>query len=168
VSGRGRYSDEDKAAVLAAYHANGGNLLRTAKETGVSRNTIRHWLEEAPPPDEVLQAATDAFVATAQAIRTTALDKLQAAVEAGDVKPRELITIIGVLDDKIVRSSGLPTSRTEHVGALPSRDELQLALEGAVKGMIADAERRDQEIIDAEYVVVPPPRALPAPARTTD
>ena len=164
MSGRSRYSDEDKAAVLAVYASNGGNLLRTAKETGVSRNTIRHWLEEAPPPDETLQAAVDAFVAEARSIRTIALEKLKGLVENDQVDARTLITVVGVLDDKVTRASGLPTSRTEHQNALPSREELKELLGTFVEVAVEAAEQRDSDIEDAEYVTVRQPQpALPQP-----
>jgi transposase-like protein len=163
MSGQSRYSDEDKAAVLAALAANGGNLLRTAKETGVSRNTIRHWVQEAPPPDETLQAAIDTFVSEATTVRNRALEKLKEAIESPDTKPRDLITIIGVLDDKVTRASGLPTSRTEHQNALPPREELKELLGTFVQVAVEAAEQRDSDIEDAAYVVVPQPRALPQP-----
>lgn len=164
MSGTSRYSDEDKARVLAVYAGNGGNLLRTSKETGVSRNTIRHWLEHSPPSEEALATASKEFVDKAENIRNMSLDLLEAYVREAQVKPRELITIIGVLDDKVVRASGLPTSRTENINTLPAREDLQHALEGAIGKMIQDAERRDAEIVDAEYVVVADqPRALPSP-----
>lgn len=164
MAGQSRYSDEDKAAVLAALAANGGNLLRTSKETGVSRNTIRHWVEEAPPPDETLQAAVDEFVTEAKGIRTKALEKLKGLVENDQVDARTLITIVGVLDDKVTRASGLPTSRTEHQNALPPREELKELLGTFVQVAVEAAEQRDSDIEDAEYVVVPQPRvALPQP-----
>jgi transposase-like protein len=166
MAGRSTYSPEDKAAVLAVLAANGGNIKRTARETGIAITTVRNWSRgnTAPPSDELVQAAVDEFVKSAERIREMALVKLEAAVESGEVKARDLITVIGVLDDKITRASGLPTQRTEHQHALPSREELQSVLGAAIGSMIEAAERRDGEIVeDAEYTVVPP-RALP-PAR---
>lgn len=161
MSGQSRYSDEDKAAVLAVYAGNGGNLLRTSRETGVSRNTIRHWITNAPPPPETLQAAVDDFVDDARSLRNVALSTLRDRI--AEATPRELITIVGVLDDKVVRASGQPTSRTEHVNALPDREALREVLEGFVSVAVAAAEQRDSDIEDAEYVVTPQPRALPSP-----
>jgi transposase-like protein len=40
---RKRYSDEEKAACLAALSANGGNIAKTAREVGVPRDTLRRW-----------------------------------------------------------------------------------------------------------------------------
>jgi hypothetical protein len=47
------YSDEEKAAALAALKANGGNIDRTAQQVGVPRNTLRRWIvhpDHAAPP----------------------------------------------------------------------------------------------------------------------
>jgi transcriptional regulator of acetoin/glycerol metabolism len=35
-----RYSDEQRAAVLAALDANNGNLSKTARDTGVPKSTL--------------------------------------------------------------------------------------------------------------------------------
>jgi transposase-like protein len=164
VAGRSTYSDEDKAAVLAVLAANGGNIKRTARETSIPVSTLSYWAKgNASPSTEAVQAAVDKFVDQAERVRNMALDELERAIGTGEVKDKDLITILGVLDDKITRARGLPTQRTEHQHSLPSRDELEIVLGGAIRGMVAAAEQRDDEIIeDAEYTVVPP-RALPKP-----
>jgi len=43
---RRRYSDKERAAVLAALLANGGNVLRTSRDTGIPRKTIELWGKE--------------------------------------------------------------------------------------------------------------------------
>jgi transposase-like protein len=48
------YSEEDRAAALAALKANGGNLDRTASQVGVPRNTLRRWSQN---PDRAAPAA---------------------------------------------------------------------------------------------------------------
>jgi transposase-like protein len=51
-----KYTDEEKAACLAALAASGGNLSQAARSSGVPRNTLRRWLEEqqaAPPAPSV-------------------------------------------------------------------------------------------------------------------
>jgi transposase-like protein len=163
VAGRSTYSDEDKGAVLAVLAANGGNIKRTSRETGVAEGTLRYWIKKAPPSDETVQAAVLEFVSRAEAIRKMALDELEKSIETGKVSARELITVVGVLDDKITRAKGLPTQRTEQKLALPSREELASLLGGFVQGAIQMAEQRDEEIVDAEYAEVPEPRALPSP-----
>ena len=42
-----RYSEEAKAEVLAKLAANGGNVLKTARETGLREGTIRRWRKAA-------------------------------------------------------------------------------------------------------------------------
>ena len=164
MAGRSTYSDEDKAAVLAVLAANGGNIKRTSRETGVAVSTVRNWSRGlASPSSEKVQEAVDKFVDQAEKVRNMALDELERAIMTGEVKDRDLITILGVLDDKITRAKGLPTQRTAHQHELPSREELALVLGTAIGGMIEAAEQRDEEIIeDAVYTVVPP-RALPQP-----
>ena len=165
MAGRSTYSPEDKAAVMAVLAANGGNQKRTARETGVPLATLRYWIkhpESAPPSDEQVQAAVDGFVEGAERIRDAALKKLGDLVTNDQVSARDLITTLGVLDDKITRAKGLPTQRTEHQHALPSREELAGVLGAAITGMIEMAERRDDEIIDGEVVEVAP-LALPSP-----
>jgi transposase-like protein len=166
MAGRSTYSPEDKAAVMAVLAANGGNQKRTSRETGIPLATLRYWIkhpESAPPSDEQVQAAVDSFVGDAQRIRDAALSKLEGLVQSDQVSARELITVVGVLDDKITRASGLPTQRTEHQHSLPTREELQLVLGAAVGSMIEMAERRDAEIVDGEVVEDAQYRALPSP-----
>lgn len=40
---RRHYSDRERAEALAKLEANGGNLTRTARETGISRKALREW-----------------------------------------------------------------------------------------------------------------------------
>lgn len=40
---RRQFSDNDKAAALAALDANGGNVYRTAKQLGIGRTTLENW-----------------------------------------------------------------------------------------------------------------------------
>lgn len=166
MAGRSTYSPEDKAAVMAVLAANGGNQKRTARETGVPLATLRYWIkhpESSPPSEEQVQAATDEFVGDAEKIRNAALKKLGDLVMADEVSARDLVTTLGVLDDKITRAKGLPTQRTEHVGELPTREALQEVLGSAISGMIEMAERRDREIVDGEVVEDAEYRALPSP-----
>jgi transposase-like protein len=43
------YTDEDRAATLAALVANGGNVAKTARECGVKRQTLQHWIRQQQP-----------------------------------------------------------------------------------------------------------------------
>jgi transposase-like protein len=45
----GKYSDEQRATALAALQANGGNLSRTSRDTGIPFSTIKRWRDEPDP-----------------------------------------------------------------------------------------------------------------------
>ena len=53
---RRTYSEDERAVALAAYTAHENNLDRTAKFTGIPRNTIRRWVD-----GEVINAPTVAL-----------------------------------------------------------------------------------------------------------
>lgn len=162
-----RFTDDDKARVYATLAANGGNVKRTSRECDVPPATIRRWRgqwdRQGPPPDANVTKAVTEFLDEAVSVRNLALTKLREKIECGDVKASELITALGVLDDKITRAKGLPTSKVEHSSALPSREDLKELMQGFVAGAIEAAERRHGEIVDAEVVEVAPV-ALPSGA----
>jgi transposase-like protein len=153
---RQAFSDEDKARVLASLAANGGIVKRTAAECGVSPATVRKWRGQQEHGQGVAQAlvdeAVDEFVEAAARVRNLALARLEDKINAGDVKASELVTIVGVLDDKVTRARGLPTSRVETSAALPDAQHLRELMSGFVEGAIRAAEQRHTDIIDAEVV----------------
>jgi transposase-like protein len=51
VSSRPHYSDEERAACLAALEANGFNFKKTARECGVPRPTLIRWAKEQAEMD---------------------------------------------------------------------------------------------------------------------
>jgi transposase-like protein len=165
MAGRTQFSDEDKARLYTALAANDWNVKRTARETGFSISTVRRYrdkFQSEPPSTELVEAAVGEFVDDAEKIRNLALQKLEAKIKEGDISARDLVTTIGVLDDKITRAKGLPTSRTENVSAFPSREELGELLGGFMVGAIQAAEKRHAEIVDAEIVEEAEPLALPS------
>ena len=154
-----RFTDEDKARILTVLAANGGNVKRTARECDVLPATIRRWREQDAhgqgPPAEKIAAAVDSFAADAERLRNTALEKLEALVNSGAVSARELITTIGVLDDKLRLAKGLPNSKVEHKHSLPTGEELatfQAAALDFVQAGIKAAQERHDVIVDAELV----------------
>jgi hypothetical protein len=165
VAGRPTFTVAQKASAYIALLGNDGNVLRTSRETGVPEPTLRRWKngwEKNGAPDvsdPVVAQALDDYAAEAILVRDFALITLKGKIP--DAKPGELITIIGVLDDKITRARGLATSRTEHVHKLPSREDL-LALVGAGIRQIAESTVvREEEIIEGQIVEQAPRRALP-------
>lgn len=124
---RRRWSDEERAAILAAYDANGGAdtpgaLAKTATECGVSESTLRYWIEK---PDSAapanLRAETKANLRDMWArIAAKALGLTEAVLDAKESAPdpkelRTYATTAAIATDKEQLLSGEPTSRTEHV-----------------------------------------------------
>jgi transposase-like protein len=65
VAGKARnrsYSEDDRAAALAALLANGGNLKRTARDTGVPESTLRKWSRSVPPAGGAQECAQKSAV----------------------------------------------------------------------------------------------------------
>lgn len=161
MAGRSSYSDADKASVYVALVANDGNVKRVARETGFPESTVRRWRDEfereGPPPLEDVQIAFEGFVEEAGKTRDFALQTLHKKIP--DAKPGELITIIGVLTDKIDRARGMADRTVEHRHTLPSPDEIRAALRAARESAAEIHAHRDEEIEDAEILE---PKALPA------
>lgn len=149
------YSEEDRAAVYVVLVTNEWNVKRTARETGIPEQTVRRWkndfIENGPPNTENLEEALGDFLEEAEKVRWKAIRVLDHKIK--DAKPSELITVIGVLDDKISRARGLALNRVEHVHALPSPEEMAAQLRAAMQGVLEAATRRQEEIIDAEVVL---------------
>lgn len=165
MAGKQQYSDEAKAQVFTALHVNDGNVKRTARETGVPVSTIRRWRDEweaeknLPSIEDIEQSSGD-FIKDAERVRNAALREMERKLPKAT--PAQLATIVGVLDDKIARATGL-TTRVEHEHriALPNAEEIAGVLAALQQRTAIDASRRDAEIVDAE-VVEQPALALPA------
>ena len=148
---RNVYNDEQRALVKVTLEANGGNVKRTARETGIPIMTVRDWKKkwerEGVPAtvSEALPAVIDEFVGRATSIRNKMLDKLDE--EVPNMKGRDLIVGIGVLTDKVRLVEGKATSRTEHdsPGSLPVEQVREL-FAGFAKGIVEAAQQRDSEI----------------------
>jgi transposase-like protein len=152
---RTAHTDTDKARILVTLAANGGNVLRTARECSVSPASIRRWREDdrrgTGPSKSAVVAQIGVFVDDAERVRNKALAVLEQRINDGEIKPSELIATLGVLDDKITRAKGLPTQRVEHGNGLPQAADLA-ALGAVVAGAIAAASTRHDEIVEAEIV----------------
>jgi transposase-like protein len=49
--GKRRYSDDERAACLAALASNGGDVAKTAREVGVPYHTLKHWADGKRHPE---------------------------------------------------------------------------------------------------------------------
>lgn len=156
ANSRSHYTQEDKAKVLAVLAGNGGNIKRTARETGVPVNTVRRWKTQNAqgqgPPSAVVVAAVTEFVDEAEGVRNLALASLKAKIAAGDMTGSALVAAIGMLDDKIRVAKGMPNRTVEHTHTLPPPDQVRELLQGYGQALIQGAERRTAEIVDAEVV----------------
>jgi transposase-like protein len=121
------YSVERKAEVLALVQANAGNVLQTARETGIPHQTIRLWLE-TPERFSSLQNKTHAELDT-KLNRT--VHKLIDSIEEHDLETATLAaksTAFGVVFDKLQLLRGQPTAIQANV----DRQELVVILQGAL------------------------------------
>lgn len=168
---RRTYTTDDRARVHTLLVVHDGNVERTARESGVPAQTVRDWkakwAKEGPPP-EVSEAAVDVatdFVNQAMGTRFEAIVLLRAKL--GEASPRDLATVIGILDDKITRAKGLATGRVEHVHTpqLPPPEELGPMLGNYLERALGAARRRDaavtieaREVEPGRYETLPPGR----------
>lgn len=136
---RRSYSDNDKATVLASLDANGGNLKRTARETGIPVSTVRSWRDGVGVSERV-----EEFRPIKRAELSTLFeDEIYAIFDLLPEKRKEatyqqLATSLGIYTDKMRLLRNLPT---EIVGLMP---ELISALRAANKDPVAIFQRMVQ------------------------
>lgn len=151
------YTDDDKARVLAVLTANNGNVKRTARDTQVAEQTVRDWkkaAERGTLPAKVVSAlpvAAQDFMQKAETIRDLAMDELEIALRQGDVKPAQLVPVIGMLTEKILLVKGQATSRTEHVSTGPTPEEFGQRLMEFMDNSFKSALEREADIVDVEF-----------------
>lgn len=159
MAGRSKWEDSDRARVANALAMYDGNIKRTSRETGIAESTVRDWKREweanGVPQEVVLYQApeNDAFLQDATRVRNKYLEKLEELVESAD-KVRDVATAFGILDDKVTRAKGLPTTRTENVSPTGQleMEKIQAAMIGWAAGVQAASEQRRQDIIEVEVV----------------
>jgi len=167
MAGRATYTEQDKARVYVVLRANtsdewpDGNVKRTSRESGVPENTVRRWRDEwkknGPPDTEEVEAAVTEFVDDAERVRNLALKRIEALIP-GSTKINELNNTVGILTDKLDRARGIGKPSGEARPALPATEELAALMGAAVAGAIQAAQRRQEEIVDADVIEQP---ALP-------
>jgi len=78
-----RYTDGDRQVALEILAANGGNVAKTSRETGIRYETLRKWRDRAAAASAVSAAgATDASASDAN---TAAKDSAPAGVTGSDL-----------------------------------------------------------------------------------
>jgi transposase-like protein len=171
VAGKPQYAEVDRARVYTTLLANEGNVKRTARETGVPESTVRNWkteFEANPPSTEALAVAVGEFVTDAKRVRHKAVLEIERQIDAKEMKGAALVTVVGVLDDKITRVEGPVTKhRVDHHHHLPTADEARELLGGLLTGAIESGRVRQAELVeqglqeqavDAEFKALPAPR----------
>ena len=171
---RTTYTDADKARAYVVLMANDGLIKRAARESHIPESTLRAWRDEwdktGPPSTEEVEVAAGEFIDRAISVRDDALEvismKLQLLKSSPkDAKLAELSTVFGVLQDKIDRAMGLGKKHQVDVNHhLPPAEELRALMGEFITGAITAAEKRAEDIVDAE-IVEQAPAALP-PATT--
>ncbi|MGE5596440.1 MAG: transposase [Hyphomicrobiales bacterium] len=153
MAGKSPYSEADKATVYTALLANDGNVKRTARDTGVPENTVRRWKKEFetnPPSVEAVEAAKGDFLEDARRVRHKALLEIERQIDGREFKGAALVTVVGVLDDKITRVEGPVTKhQVDHVHHLPSADEARELLGGLLTGAIESGRVRQAELVES-------------------
>lgn len=109
-----QYSDEDKAIALVALKANGGNLSKTARETGFPLSTIRNWRDGNGVVDEVAEIGNEKAIDFANLLRAELMAIFDTLPDKrDDAKYRELATAAGIFIDKLQLLTGDVTERNE-------------------------------------------------------
>lgn len=101
---RRHYTEAQKAEALARLKANGGNLTRTARESGIPRNTIRLWAADTAraAPSETRHQKEDELVALYEEVERVLLVAARRKAEAGALRDSvaNLMTGAGIARDK--------------------------------------------------------------------
>jgi transposase-like protein len=109
-AGRTWWSDEERLSLLAALNANGGDVPKTARETGVSYYTLRAWSVGARCP-EALQLSQDKNHKLADACEELAWLFAAHVPRKVDKAPLNHLTAgIGIMVEKMKLLRGEPTN----------------------------------------------------------
>lgn len=114
---RRRYSDEEKAAALAALDANGGNVALTSQQLDIPDSTLRSWSNGrgtnhaiADLRDEKRRELTEELRDIAYALVGALPSKIH------DASLRDTGVTLGVVLDKLQLLEGHATTRSELTG----------------------------------------------------
>jgi len=97
------YSDQEKAAYLLALKANGGNLKRTSRETGVPLATLFHWRQGDGVNSDVSDIANQKAESLAEKFERVAnllVDRLAGFIDHERTTLSMVATAAGIAVDK--------------------------------------------------------------------
>lgn len=144
------------ARVYTELLASDGNVKRVARETGIPEATVRRWkakFETDPPSVEVVSEVVGEFISDAKRVRNKAVLEIERQIDAKEMKGAALVTVVGVLDDKIMRVEGhVSRSQVDHIHHLPSAEEARALLGGLLTGAIDSGRIRQAELVEAEFI----------------
>lgn len=137
---RRTYTDEEKAAGLAALVAHGGDVSKAARASGISARCIARWRDETPAAvAEIADGKREDLAAMMDRIARRAVGYIDLAFDAMDAaKTRngdsmtgvmalerlsELNRIAGTAVDKTQLLSGGATARIEHDVVIDAGDD---------------------------------------------
>ena len=112
---RRTYSEDVKAAALMTLDENGGNLLKTAKETGVPYATLHDWKEGRginSAVSEVRYRKRGSLVERYEELLYKLLDKAEQDYKGASF--RDIMGAIHIIHDKIETLKGRPTQIQGH------------------------------------------------------
>lgn len=121
---RREYTDEEKAAALAALRASKGNYSEAARLTNTDESNVRRWAKSAPGVVAEIAEQKSADLATLMhdiAYRGAGLERrafthFESLTDAEIAQHLpEINRVTGTAIDKAQLLAGEPTSRTEHV-----------------------------------------------------
>ena len=110
---RKSYSIEDVDKVLGALAKNKGNVKKTAREVGVSVNTLKKWKNEDPEKYEVIETQTMEMIKNAQMVvlQNQIQNLVSASQRMGELIPNEdnidkITNAIKMINDQLQRLTG--------------------------------------------------------------
>lgn len=108
--GKRRYSDEERAAALAALTANGGNQELTSRQLGIPRHTLRHWYygERHPEARARAEGKTDELANELEEAAFKILSFMPARMESASLQ--QLAVCLGITVDKMQILRNRPTT----------------------------------------------------------
>lgn len=108
------YTDEEVAEALAVLKANGGNVLQTAKTTGIPRKTICQWRDGVSRkniPKPLIEKKKRDLGDTIERLAFRLCDVVSRRIKKGtDDSTKDLVVSIAVAVEKLLLIRGEPTS----------------------------------------------------------
>lgn len=143
-----KYSAEDRAHSLAVLQSNNGNVLKTARETGIPRDTLREWDKNrrgvTPEVMAIQQLKAGTLAEKFERVAHLCADRLSDPETIDKASPLDLAKIGGISVDKAQLLTGQPTSIT---GAVLSEDERRLRLAELLTTIAARTAQTPQPVV---------------------